>query len=282
MKKKGFIILLIALLATGCGEYQQLLKSTDPELKYQKAIEYFDKKDYMRAQTLFDDVSSYYKGTERSEDVLNYLARCYMGQKDYYGATEYYQIYVRNYPKGRYIIEARYMLGHCYYLDSPDARLDQQQTNLAIQYLSEFMSLYPESPYVAEAQKELEEMYNKLAQKEFYSARLYYNLGSYLGNNYESCVIVAKNALKKYPGNRYQEELCWLMLQSKYQLALNSIESKKEERYRDAADEYYNFITEFPNSKHLKAAERINKELQKKLITKQHKNDMDYKKQGTP
>lgn len=265
MKKKGLIILFIALFTASCGEYQQLLKSTDPELKYQKAVEYFDKKEYVKAQSLFDDVAAYYKGTERSEDVLNYLARCYMGQKDYYGATEYYQTYIRNYPKGRYIIEARYMIGHCYYLDSPDARLDQKQTNLAIQYLSDFMSLYPESPYIAEAQKELDAMYNKLAQKEFYSARLYYNLGSYLGNNYESCVIVVKNALKKYPGNLYQEELCWLMLQSRYQLALNSIESKKEERYRDATDEYYNFVTEFPNSKHLKAAERIHKDLLKKI-----------------
>ena len=43
MTKKGLIILIVACLCTGCGEYQKLLKSTDPELKYEKAIEYFSK-----------------------------------------------------------------------------------------------------------------------------------------------------------------------------------------------------------------------------------------------
>ena len=60
-----------------CGEYQKLLKSNDPELKYTKAIEYYNKKDYMRAQSLLDEVAHYYKGTERAEDVLNYLSKCY-------------------------------------------------------------------------------------------------------------------------------------------------------------------------------------------------------------
>ena len=100
MRKNGFIILLLMLFLTSCGEYQRLLKSRDPEEKYQAALQYFNQKEYIKAQTLFDDISSYYKGTERSEDILAYLARCYMGQKSYESATEYYQAYVRNYPKG--------------------------------------------------------------------------------------------------------------------------------------------------------------------------------------
>lgn len=263
MRRRAFFILSICLLLNSCGEYQKLLKSTDPELKYTKATEYFDAGEYVRAQTLFDDVAAYYKGTERSEEVLHYLARCYVGEKDYAGACEYYKAYIRNYPKGNYIIEARYMVGHCYYLDSPDARLDQEQTNQAIEYLNQFIELYPESDYVTDAIREVDEMYDKLAQKEYLSAKLYYNLGTYLGNNYLSCIITAQNALKKYPGNSYQEELNWLILQAKYQEWNNSVEDLKEERLRDALDECYNFTTEYPNSKHSKAAERINTALKK-------------------
>ncbi len=261
MTKKAIFILLTSVLLASCGEYQKLLKSTDPELKYQKAVEYFNNRDFMRAQTLFDDVTTYYKGTERSQEVLNYLARCYFGQKDYSSAAEYYLAYLRNYPKGRYIVETYYMIGHCYYLNSPDARLDQAETKQAISYLTKFMELYPESDYVKNASRELEEMYNKLAEKEYYSANLYYNLGSYLGNNYESCVIVATNALRKYPGNKYQEELNWLILQAKYAIYQQSVVEKKAERKIDAEDEYYNFITEYPNSKHINAAKRIGKAL---------------------
>ena len=89
------------------------------------------------------------------------------------------------------------------------------------------------------------------------SAQLYYNLGTYLGNNYLSCEIVCKNALKNFPSNKYQEEFSWLIMQSKYQQVVNSFEELKQERARDAQDEYYNFITEYPESKHRKEADKM-------------------------
>lgn len=258
-----YILLLVMVLFTGCGEYQQLLKSRDPEEKYQAALRYFNEGQYVKSQSLLDDVSSYYKGTERSEDVLAYLARSYMGQKSYESATDYYQAYVRNYPKGKYAPEAYFQIGHCQYLDSPDARLDQEVTNKAIDAFTKFVELYPESPYAEQAYTEMAELYDKLALKELKSAQLYYNLGTYLGNNYLSCEIVAKNALKNYPSNKYQEEFSWLILQSKYQQMLNSFEDKKIERARDAQDEYYNFVTEYPDSKHRKEAERMMNQIRK-------------------
>lgn len=257
MHKKGLFILLTVCVLTGCGEYQKLLKSRDPEEKYQAALQYFNQQQYVKAQTLLDDVSSYYKGTERSEDVLAYLARCYMGQKSYESATDYYQAYIRNYPKGRYATEAYFQIGHCQFLDSPDARLDQEVTRNAIEAFQLFVELYPESPYAAQAYEEMSQLYDKLALKELKSAELYYNLGTYLGNNYLSCEIVCKNALKNYPSNKYQEDFSWLILQAKYQQLVNSIDEKKLERARDTQDEYYNFVTEYPDSKHRKEAEKM-------------------------
>ena len=257
MHKKGLFILLTVCVLTGCGEYQKLLKSRNPEEKYQAALQYFNQQQYVKAQTLLDDVSTYYKGTERSEDVLAYLARCYMGQKSYESATDYYQAYIRNYPKGRYATEAYFQIGHCQFLESPDARLDQEVTRNAISAFQLFVELYPESPYAAQAYEEMSQLYDKLALKELKSAELYYNLGTYLGNNYLSCEIVCKNALKDYPSNKYQEEFSWLILQAKYQQLVNSIDEKKLERARDTQDEYYNFITEYPDSKHRKEAEKM-------------------------
>ena len=112
----------------------------------------------------------------------------------------------------------------------------------------------------------MSELYDKLAYKELKSAQLYYNLGSYLGNNYLSCEIVAKNALKNYPSNAYQEEFNWLILQAKYAQMVNSFEDRKLERARDTQDEYYNFITEYPASKHRKDADKMLTQIKK--ITK--------------
>src|SRR5665647_3239138 len=199
MKRFPLVILVVFLTLVSCSDYQKLLKSDDAELKYTKAVAYFEKGDFMRASTLFDAVANYYKGTERSETVLNYLAKSYMGQKDYATATDYYKTYVKTYPKGKYVIESKYMIGYCYYLDSPDARLDQTSTYKAISAIQEFLEIYPESERVPEANKLLEELTNKLAYKAYINSKLYYNLGNYLGNNYESSVIAAQNALKNYP-----------------------------------------------------------------------------------
>ena len=265
MRTKGLFILLMIVVFTGCGEYQKLLKSRDPEAKYQAALLYFNQKQYVKSQNLLDDVSAYYKGTERSEDILAYLARSYMGQKDYEAATNYYQAYIRNYPKGKYATEAYFQVGHCQYLESPDARLDQAVTKKAIEAFALFVELFPESPYSVQAYEEMNELYDKLALKELKSAQLYYNLGSYLSNNYASCEIVAKNALKNYPSNAYLEEFNWLILQSKYQQMLISYEERKRDRAHDTQDEYYNFVTEFPHSKHRKEADRMLVQIQKIL-----------------
>ena len=257
---------MVLVLFASCGEYQAVLKSQDPDYKYQKALEYFNNRQYVRSQTILEDVASYYKGTERSQDVLIYLSRSYMGQKDYTSASDYFQAYIRNYPKGKYIVEARFQVGHCYYLESPDARLDQELTRKGIQFFTEFVEYYPESPYAEQAYKEMNEMYDKLAYKEYLNAKLYYNLGTYLGNNYLSAEIVARNALRNYPSNSYQEELSWLIMLSKYKQAVHSVEERLAERTRTTIDEYYNFVTEFPDSKHRKEAERIFREMSKRNV----------------
>jgi outer membrane protein assembly factor BamD len=269
--KISFLVCITVLLFgfTSCTEYQQVLKSKEPDLKYQKALTYFNDKQYVKAQTLLDEITSYYRGTDRSQDVLIYLSRSYMGQKDYISAAEYFQAYIRNYPKGRYIIEARFQVGHCYYLNAPDARLDQAETKKAIEFFTQFVELYPESPYAEQAYQEMNELYDKLAYKEYLNAKMYYNIGTYLGNNYLSAELVAKNAIKDYPTNKYQEELNWLILQAKYQQVVNSLDSKREERARETDDEYYSFITQYPDSKHRAAADRIGKDLKKILASYQ-------------
>ncbi|MDR2841196.1 MAG: outer membrane protein assembly factor BamD [Paludibacter sp.] len=258
MSLKNILIISLVVFATqSCSQYQKLLKSTDPELKYNKAVEYFDKKDFMRATTLFEEVQNYFKGTDRSETLLNYLANAYLGQKDYYTAQDYFRAYTRTYPKGKFIQDVKFKIAYCYYLQSPDPRLDQTATGQAIEAFQEFIDFYPENERVPEAVKLQDEMSNKMSYKELLNARLYYNLGNYLGNNYESAVITAGNVLKKYPANKYREELSFIVVDGKYQQALNSFEMRKADRFRNTIDECYSFLNEFPSSKYKKQIDKI-------------------------
>ena len=102
----------------------------------------------------------------------------------------------------------------------------------------------------------------ELVKKELYSAQLYYNLGTYFGNctsggsNYEACIITAQNAINDYPYTSLREDFALLIMKSKFELAEQSVEEKKIDRYRDAEDECYGFINEYPESKNKKLAEK--------------------------
>ena len=125
------------------------------------------------------------------------------------------------------------------------------------------MEAYPNSKFSAAARGLIFELQDKLVEKEYLSAQLYYNLGDYFGNctmggsNYEACIITAQNAIRDYPYTRRKEDFSILILRAKYDLAVRSVESKMNERYNDTIDEYYGFVNEFPKSKYLNEAKKI-------------------------
>ncbi|KAA6342746.1 Outer membrane protein assembly factor BamD [termite gut metagenome] len=265
MNKYLFIILIIITSLSSCGEYTKLQKSTDYEYKYEAAKSYFAKGKYGRAATLLNEVITILKGTDKAEESLYMLGMSYYNMKDDLMASQTFITYYTTYPHGAFTELARFHAGKALYLGTPEPRLDQTSTYAAIQELQTFLEYFPQSPKSAEAHDMIFAMQNKLVLKEYYSAKLYYNLGNYLGNNFQSCVITAQNTLKDYPYTNLREDLSILMLRARYEMAVNSVEERKEERYRETIDEYYAFKNEFPESKYLKDADKIFKESSKEV-----------------
>ena len=81
-------------------------------------------------------------------------------------------------------------------------------------------------------------------------------------------IVGFKNTLKDFPDIAKREELNFMIVKANYLLALNSIESKKEERLKNTSEAYIKFIDTYPQSQYLKEAEEIYsgtlKELKKK------------------
>lgn len=274
MKKNILLTLLAILLLSSCGEYNKLLKSTDPEYKYEAAKTYFAKGQYNRSATLLNGLIAILKGTDKAEESLYMLGMCYYNQKDYQTAAQTFIQYYNVYPRGTFAELARFHAGKALYLDTPEPRLDQSGTYTAIQQLQMFMEYFPESSKKEEAQNMIFALQDKLVMKEFLAARMYYNLGNYSGNNYLSCVITAQNALKDYPYTNLREELSILILRAKYEMAIYSVEEKRADRYREAVDEYYAFKNEFPESKYLKEADRIFQN-SSKMLGDDNQDDID-------
>lgn len=264
MKKKLFSITIIALLLCSCGgEFNKVFKSDDYAYRYEYAKQSFAEGKFSRAATLLMDLITLKKGTDEAQEALYMLGMSEYMSKDYESASATFKKYHQTYPKGLYAEQASYYVGQSLYEGAPEARLDQSPTIGAINAYQQFLDFYPDSPLREKAQERLFELQDKLVQKELLSAQLYYNLGGYFGNinannesNYIASIITAQNALKSYPYSKWREDFSLIVMKSKFQLAENSSEDRQLERYRDAEDECYGFLNEYPESRNKSLAEK--------------------------
>ena len=263
MKKLTLIATCVALLMTSCvNEYNQITKSGDYTLKYEYAKQCYAQCKYSRAVPLLQEVVTMKKGSTEGEECLYMLAMSEFGMKDYETASEYFKKYFSSYPKGRYAENAKYYVGESLFQNAPEPRLDQSTTMTAIAAFQEYLDIFPDAHLKSQATSRLYALQDLLVEKEYKSARLYFDLGTYFGNctnggnNYEACIVTAQNALKDYPYSNRREEFASLVMKSKYELAKMSVESKQLERYQDAEDECYGFINEYPDSKERSLAEK--------------------------
>ena len=272
MRKFLPITLISALfMLSSCNSYNRVLKSTDYDYKYEVAKECYMAGQYTRSYQLLEELYMAMKGSDRGEESLFMLSMCYYNLRDYETAAMYPERYVKSYPKGEYTELARFYCGRASFLQSPDPRLDQSPTYTALTQLQDFLEFYPYSELREDVNDMIYELQNRLVQKEYDSAKLYYNMGGYIGNcfyggsNYEACIITAENALKTFPYTRMREDLYMLILRSRYQLAQRSVIEKSEERFQQTIDEYFGFKNEFPNSKYMKEADQIFKHSSSKV-----------------
>lgn len=264
MKKFVLMAFPVLFLFGSCAkEFNRVYKSPDYRYKYEYAKECFAKGKYTRAVTLLQELIVQQKGTADAEESLYMLGMAEFCNRDYESAAETFKRYVKSYPRGIYAEMASYHVGQSLYMCTPEPRLDQSSTVQAIAAFQEFLDLFPTARLREPAQQRLFELQDKLVEKELYSARLYYDLGTYFGNqtpgdegnNYLACIVTAQNALKDYPYSSRREDFAVLVMKSKYELAQQSVEGKQLERYQDAEDECYGFINEYPDSKERKTAE---------------------------
>lgn len=261
-----FLPLLCALmLLAACSEYSAVLKCDDYEYKYETAKALYAEGRYRQASELFSLLLVPLKGTSYGEESLYMLGESNLKAKDYESAVMFFKKYYQLYPKGSYMEMARFNSGYALYKQTPDIRLDQSSTMEAIKEFQDFLDYCPTTSLKEQVHEIIYIMQDKLVQKEYLSAKLYYDLGTYTlnsiygGNNYEACVVTAQNALKDYPyaSAGLREDLSILVLRAKYHLARQSVEQKRVERFRDAIDEYYAFQNDYPESQYMKEAQSI-------------------------
>ena len=247
-------IALVSFLvfSASCSEYNKLVKSADMEKKYEAAIKYYEKGDFIKAQALLEELIGVFRGTAKAEQVFFYYSFTCYELEDYVTASYHFKNFAKNFPSSSHAEECAYMNAYCYYLSSPSYSLDQSDTRTAVSEMQTFMDKYPRSERIPKCNLIMDELRAKLEKKDYENSKQYFYV-----TDYKSAITAFNNVLKEYPGTSHREELNFLILKSNYMVAVNSIEKKKEERIGLGIDTYLKFVDVFPKSDYLKQAESI-------------------------
>jgi outer membrane protein assembly factor BamD len=257
MPAKHVLYFLAALAFCGCSEFNKALKSTDSAYKLQVAEQYIAKESWDRAIPLLEELIVLTRGTATSERV-NYLhAKSTWGMKDNTLAAYYLANFVRTFPKSQYAEECAFLSAYCQYLNSPSYELDQADTRNAMDQMQLFLVRYPQSSLKDSCNTLISAMRTKLEVKGFHAAQQYYKM-----RNFQAAGVAYKNFNREWPNSKYREDAMFFTLQSDFQLAVNSVESKKLERLKEAVKSYHNFADAFPKSALSPDAEKLNQEIE--------------------
>ncbi|MBC7388455.1 MAG: outer membrane protein assembly factor BamD [Opitutaceae bacterium] len=248
MKKYFFFLLMLALFS--CSKFNRVQKRGTTEQKYQAAVKYFEKKDYYRASTLFEDIIPLLKGTEQSEKAEYYYAYSQYYQGNLILAAAYFRRFSEKFPKSEYREDAMYMNARSLFEDIPRYSLDQTNAYDATKGIQNFLNTYPKTQHLEDCNFMLDNISAKLEKKTYYLSKAYYRQ-----RHYKAAVLALTNFRKEFPKSDYTEEIAYMVLDSKYHYARNSYEEKQKERYQAAIESYQSFVDEFPSGKYLKKAE---------------------------
>lgn len=223
---------------------------------------YYTKKDYYRASILFEQILPIVRGLPEAEKVQFYLAYCQYYEKLYLLAAEQFKSFFEIYGRGVLSEEARYMYAYSLYKSSPGPSLDQSESIEAMTSMQDFLNRFPGSQFKEKAIEVIYTVQERLEKKGFENARQYVKM-----RQYKAAIVAMDNFQKNFPDSKYLEESYFLIIQSKFLLAEQSVLAKQRERYVDVLDTYKNFVDRYPDSKFLKEAERFYVDSNSKLTT---------------
>ena len=256
--KKLLYLLCISVLFLSCvstSKHNKLLKSNDQEAKYEAAMKAYEKGDYMHANQLFENLLLYSRGRDMAEKVNLYYAKSLLGGKDYYSAGYQFESFVKWFPYSQYAEEALFQAAFCKYLESPESSLDQTLTKQSIDAFQQYIEKYPKSERVAEANKLMDELRDKLIEKDYQNAYAYYKT-----MQYHAAVVSFKNFLNDYPDlTDKRENAMYYIVLAGYEFARNSVEDKLKERYEALILDYERYSVVFSNMKDKKKQEQLEK-----------------------
>ncbi|CAI8378550.1 MAG: Outer membrane protein assembly factor BamD [Flavobacteriales bacterium] len=241
---RSYLLIFISFLVISCNDYQKLLNSPENEVnKYTAAEEYYQNGEFRRANSLIEQIIPSYRGKPQGERLVFFFANSYFEIKTYYSAAIQFENFIKSYPNSQRVQEAYFMEAKSYFMLSPIYTLDQEDTFTGIDKLQLFINRFPNSEYVTEALELMEQLQNKIEKKEFEVSKQYFTI-----RDYNSAIKSFDNFIADNPGTNFREEALYYRWLAQYEIAINSIESRINERITELERSFNNFLRYYPET----------------------------------
>ena len=250
--KKILSFITLLLLLVGCsGTMDTTNMSSDERLAY--GIKLYNDEDYEEAVKEFESIVIQYPGSSIIDDAQYYLAMTRFQREEYILAAYQFSRLIKSMPSSEFLSDSQYMLAECYYQLSPNFNLDQQYTKKAVEEFQAFIDYFPLSEKVPEAEAKIKELNQKLARKEFDTARIYSKL-----EYYNASIKYYDNVMEVYHDTEYAP----LALYSKIRLL------RERGRDSEAIVEAKKFLEKYPDHENAVDVQKIINSLESELTAK--------------
>jgi len=246
-----FALLILASLGA-CANKNQIRSGDTLEEAYTKAKRMYDNKKFVDAAAAFETVLNIGRGSTIAQESQWYLADSYYQSRDYVLAAAEYARYHSNYPRSERRADAEFLEGMCYVNLSPRHNLDQTDTYRAIEVMQLFISRYPNNDRTMEAAAIIDQLREKLANKQYTAGLLYLRLQSF-----EAAAIYFGLTIDQYPETKWAEMALAKQVESYLYFAQKSTERRQQERYRMVLSSYEKYVQLFPNGRNRSSVEQF-------------------------
>jgi len=249
MRKIFLTFIAVLPIIWGCSSSRDLSDLT-AEDRLQYALNLYNDEDYQDAATEFEALLLQYPGSIIVDDAEYYLGMCKFQREEYILAAFEFSKLIKNMPASEFVADAQFMLAESYYELSPDYTLDQKYSKKAIEEYQAFVDFFPLNQRVAEAERKISELNDKLARKEYSIAVIYEKMDYYTAS------------LKYYDavGEIYHDtQYAPMALYRKIKLLMD------REREDEALKEMRKFVSMYPEDKNFNEIEDLKNSLEAKL-----------------
>ena len=192
------VLICISIILSSCGISNPFDDNIPYKTRFDDGLAFFEEEKYVKASQQFNIIVERASHTDLGDDALFFLAESYFLNKDYDLALVEFEKLVSRMGFSPYIEKSRWRICETLMLLSPNFYHDQESSKKAIAQIQDFLDDFPNSEYSKDADKLINELRTRLAEKNMETGKLYVKLKAY-----DSAIVSYKIVVNEFYDTKF-------------------------------------------------------------------------------